>query len=161
MSKSDDKDRCFVQFVKRRLGRCITQFRRASAWRCHASPFGVVCRHASCLCSVTLRCVSGTALRRQHVALPRRRPYCPALSSFRRLPLQAHELRATMVVVLRHVLVLSPWPPAVDVPQEALSGLLVGLPAASSQDLLQMCRLKAAEHRLMLWKEFLGSHAQL
>ena len=48
-----------------------------------------------------------------------------------------------------------------NVPQEVLSGLLVGLPAASSQDLLQMRRLKAAENRLMLWKEFLGSHAQL
>ena len=47
-----------------------------------------------------------------------------------------------------------------SVPQEALSGLVVGLPAASSQGLLQMRRLKAAEHRLMLWKEFLGSHAQ-
>ena len=41
-----------------------------------------------------------------------------------------------------------------------LSGLLVGLPAVSSQGLLQMRRLKAVEHRLMLWKEFLGSHAQ-
>jgi hypothetical protein len=41
------------------------------------------------------------------------------------------------------------------VPHEAPSGLLVGLPAASSQDLLQMRRLKAAEHRLMSWKEFL------
>ena len=48
-----------------------------------------------------------------------------------------------------------------SVPQEALSGLVVGLPAASSQGLLQMRRLKAAEHRLMLWKEFLGSPAQL
>ena len=47
-----------------------------------------------------------------------------------------------------------------SVQQEALSGHLVGLPAASSQDLPQMRRLKAAEHRLMLWKEFLGSHAQ-
>lgn len=47
-----------------------------------------------------------------------------------------------------------------SVPQEALSGRLVGLPAVSSQDLPQMRRLKAAEHRLMLWKEFLGSHAQ-
>ena len=37
-----------------------------------------------------------------------------------------------------------------SVPQEALSGLLVGLSAASSQHLLQMRRLKAAEHRLML-----------
>ena len=42
----------------------------------------------------------------------------------------------------------------------ALSGLVVGVPAASSQGLLQMRRLKAAEHRLMLWKEFLGSHDQ-
>ena len=44
--------------------------------------------------------------------------------------------------------------------QEALSQRLAGLPAASSQGLLQMRRLKAAEHRLMLWKEFLGSHDQ-
>ena len=47
-----------------------------------------------------------------------------------------------------------------SVQQEALSGRLVGLPAASSQDLPRMRRLKAAEHSLMLWKEFLGSHAQ-
>ena len=48
-----------------------------------------------------------------------------------------------------------------SVPQEGLSGLVVGLPASSSEYLLQMRRLKAAEHRLMLLKEFLGSHAQL
>ena len=47
-----------------------------------------------------------------------------------------------------------------SVQKEALSGRLVGLPAASSQDLPQKRRLKAAEHRLMLWKEFLGSHDQ-
>ena len=47
-----------------------------------------------------------------------------------------------------------------SVQQEALSGHLVGLPAASSQDLPRMRRLKAAEHRLMLWKELLGFHAQ-
>ena len=47
-----------------------------------------------------------------------------------------------------------------SVPQEALSGRLVGLPVVSSQDLPQMRRLKAAEHSLMLWKEFLGSHTR-
>ena len=40
-----------------------------------------------------------------------------------------------------------------SVPQEALSGRLVVLPPASSQDVLQMRRLKAAEHRLMFGAE--------